>query len=237
MNHRTPLYIINGNLIGQRYLNEIVQPFVIPLLQRIGPGAWFQDDNARPHRARVVTDFLQQQNCVPITGMVTTVTKPVTVKLTMKCVTRERDLVYQDVQSGGLVQLVTPVLMENGVRLAIITVAIVLDLPVRKMEVVCVRLDGLPRDVQHVLMDTGVRLVVRDVDIVNGLPVIHGLEVVSVRLDGLHRAVHLVQMAFGVSRAPTDVVSVVDLHVTKQMDTVRASLDGLLRDVQVAIHY
>ena len=26
------------------------------------PGAWFQDDNARPHRARVVTDFLQQQN-------------------------------------------------------------------------------------------------------------------------------------------------------------------------------
>ncbi len=62
MNHRTPLYVVNGNLTGQCYLNEIVQPLVIPLLQRIGPGAWFQDDNTRPHRARVVTDFLQQQN-------------------------------------------------------------------------------------------------------------------------------------------------------------------------------
>ena len=63
MNHRTPLYVVNGNLTGQRYLNEIVQPLVIPLLQRIGPGDQeFQDDNTRPHRARVVTDFLQQQN-------------------------------------------------------------------------------------------------------------------------------------------------------------------------------
>ncbi|KAJ8381250.1 hypothetical protein SKAU_G00020280 [Synaphobranchus kaupii] len=57
MNHITPLYVVNGNLAGQRYLNEIVQPLIMPLLQRIGPGAWFQDDNARPHRARVVTDL------------------------------------------------------------------------------------------------------------------------------------------------------------------------------------
>lgn len=61
-NHRTPLYVVNKIFTGQHYRNEIVQPLVIPLLERIEPGAWFQDDNARSYRARVVTNFLQQQN-------------------------------------------------------------------------------------------------------------------------------------------------------------------------------
>lgn len=60
--HRTPLYVINGNLTGQRYLQEIIRPLVLPCLQRIGVGSIFQDDNARPHRARVVSDFLRQNN-------------------------------------------------------------------------------------------------------------------------------------------------------------------------------
>ena len=50
------------NLNGSRYLLEVIQPFVIPALQRIGAAAMFQDDNARPHRARVFTDFLRQHN-------------------------------------------------------------------------------------------------------------------------------------------------------------------------------
>jgi len=58
--HRTPLYHINGNLNGQRYLEEILQPLVIPGLQQIGPNAVLQDDNARPHRARAVNAFLHQ---------------------------------------------------------------------------------------------------------------------------------------------------------------------------------
>lgn len=61
-NHRTPLYVIDGNLNGNRYLQEIIQPLVMPALQRIGAAAMFQDDNARPHRARVVTDFLRQHD-------------------------------------------------------------------------------------------------------------------------------------------------------------------------------
>ena len=59
---RTPLYVIDGNLNGNRYLQDVIQPFVIPALQRIGAAAMFQVDNARPHRARIVTDFLRQHN-------------------------------------------------------------------------------------------------------------------------------------------------------------------------------
>ena len=51
-----------NNLIGNRYLQEVIQPFVIPALQRIGAVAMFLDENARPHHARVVTDFLRQHN-------------------------------------------------------------------------------------------------------------------------------------------------------------------------------
>ena len=61
-NDQTPVHIIYGNLNGNRYLKEVIQPFVIPVLQRIGAAAMFQDDNTRPHRARVVTDFLRQHN-------------------------------------------------------------------------------------------------------------------------------------------------------------------------------
>ena len=61
IHHRTPLYVVDGNLTGIRYLNEIIRPLVLPGLQQIDGGAVLQDDNARPHRARVVTDFLRQQ--------------------------------------------------------------------------------------------------------------------------------------------------------------------------------
>ncbi|GFX86785.1 uncharacterized protein TNCV_1409821 [Trichonephila clavipes] len=41
-------------MTAQRYVYEILQPHVLPLMQRL-PGAIFQQDNARPHMARVVT--------------------------------------------------------------------------------------------------------------------------------------------------------------------------------------
>lgn len=61
-NGRTPLYLVQGMLTGLRYRDEILGPIVQPALQAIGEGAILQDDNAPPHRARVVTDFLQDQN-------------------------------------------------------------------------------------------------------------------------------------------------------------------------------
>lgn len=59
---RTILHRVHGILNAIRYRDEILQPIVQPALEVIGEGAVFQDDNARPHRAHIVTDFLQQHN-------------------------------------------------------------------------------------------------------------------------------------------------------------------------------
>ena len=62
MNGKKTLVIVPGRLNGQRYIDEIITPHVIPYMHNLGPGSTFQDDNARPHRARIVNDLLQQQN-------------------------------------------------------------------------------------------------------------------------------------------------------------------------------
>ena len=59
---RTDLIVVNGNMNWQRYLNDIIVPVVVSNLQRIGNGAVFQDDNARPHRARSVQDYFRQHS-------------------------------------------------------------------------------------------------------------------------------------------------------------------------------
>lgn len=58
---RLPLYHIQDNLTAARYREEILRPLEVPFLQQIGPQAVLQDDNAMPHRARIVGDFLQQR--------------------------------------------------------------------------------------------------------------------------------------------------------------------------------
>jgi len=59
---RTNLVHIPGNLNAVRYCNEILQPHVIPFLN--ANNVIFQHDNARPHTARVVTAFFNQNNVV-----------------------------------------------------------------------------------------------------------------------------------------------------------------------------
>nr|KAG5709915.1 hypothetical protein BaRGS_029957 [Batillaria attramentaria] len=61
---QTPLYLIRGKLTGVRYRDEIVRPIIIPTLRAMGRGSCLQDDNATPHRAVVVRDFLQRQQVV-----------------------------------------------------------------------------------------------------------------------------------------------------------------------------
>ncbi|GFW69306.1 transposable element Tcb2 transposase [Trichonephila clavipes] len=57
---RTDLHIIrNGTLTGRRYADEIHRPHVIPYAGAIGDSFVFQDDNARPHRARLVENMLE----------------------------------------------------------------------------------------------------------------------------------------------------------------------------------
>ncbi|GFX10515.1 transposable element Tcb1 transposase [Trichonephila clavipes] len=52
----TPLVRIAGNLNSQRYISEVLEPVVIPYLQGLAT-AIFQQDNARPHVARIIQSF------------------------------------------------------------------------------------------------------------------------------------------------------------------------------------
>ncbi|GFW42834.1 transposable element Tcb2 transposase [Trichonephila clavipes] len=56
-NTRSPLVLIHGTMIAQRYVHDILPPYVLPLMQRL-PGAIFQLDNAWPHTASVSQDCL-----------------------------------------------------------------------------------------------------------------------------------------------------------------------------------
>ncbi|GFT79512.1 transposable element Tcb2 transposase [Trichonephila clavipes] len=46
---------------GRRYADEILRPYVIPYAVAIGDSFVFQDDNARPHRARLVENMLEAE--------------------------------------------------------------------------------------------------------------------------------------------------------------------------------
>ena len=58
---RSDLVITNGAMTGQRYVDQILRPVVAPLARIIGRNFEFQDDNARPHRAQVVSAYLRQE--------------------------------------------------------------------------------------------------------------------------------------------------------------------------------
>ncbi|GFX78110.1 transposable element Tcb1 transposase [Trichonephila clavipes] len=53
---RTPLVRIAGTLNSQRYISEVLEPVVLPYLQGLAK-AIFQQDNARPHVARIIQRF------------------------------------------------------------------------------------------------------------------------------------------------------------------------------------
>ena len=57
--HKTDLHIVQGNMTALKYRDTVLIPTVRPLVAQTG--LTFQDDNARPHRARIVTDYVQQQ--------------------------------------------------------------------------------------------------------------------------------------------------------------------------------
>ncbi|GFV27452.1 transposable element Tcb1 transposase [Trichonephila clavipes] len=52
------LNVMLGTLMGQRYVDDILRTHVGPFLNGL-LGAIFQQDNARPHKARVAKDFLR----------------------------------------------------------------------------------------------------------------------------------------------------------------------------------
>ncbi|GFS73967.1 transposable element Tcb1 transposase [Trichonephila clavipes] len=63
-NTRSPLVVIRSTMTAQRYVHDILQPHVLPLMQRL-PGAIFQQDNARYHTERVSQDCLHNVTTLP----------------------------------------------------------------------------------------------------------------------------------------------------------------------------
>lgn len=61
---KSPLVVVNGNLTAVRYRDEILRPHVVPFLQQNNLS--FQQDNARPHVARICRDFLANNNVQPL---------------------------------------------------------------------------------------------------------------------------------------------------------------------------
>ncbi|GFX82868.1 transposable element Tcb2 transposase [Trichonephila clavipes] len=61
---RSTLIVMRATLTGQRYVDDILRPHVGPFLNGL-PGAIFQQDNARPHTARVAQDFLRHFQTLP----------------------------------------------------------------------------------------------------------------------------------------------------------------------------
>ena len=58
--HRTRLHFIEGNLNALRYRDEILTPIVLPFIRL--HGGTFQQDNARPHVARICMQLLEAED-------------------------------------------------------------------------------------------------------------------------------------------------------------------------------
>ena len=61
---KSQLIIVAGNMTAVRYRDEILRPVAVPLLQQ--RNLILQQDNARPHVARVCQDFLANNNIAPL---------------------------------------------------------------------------------------------------------------------------------------------------------------------------
>lgn len=56
-NFKSDLVVIDGNLTAQRYVDDVLNPHLLPLLYQHGHHLLFQQDNARPHTARITRNF------------------------------------------------------------------------------------------------------------------------------------------------------------------------------------
>ncbi|GBL83507.1 hypothetical protein AVEN_53740-1 [Araneus ventricosus] len=60
---RTPLHVFEGGTVtGVRCKDEILEPYVRLFRGAVGPEFILMDDNARPHRALLVNEFLESED-------------------------------------------------------------------------------------------------------------------------------------------------------------------------------
>ena len=57
------LVTIQGNLTGDQYIRDVLQPVVVPHFDNhsLATRPVYMDDNARPHRSKAVTTYLQSE--------------------------------------------------------------------------------------------------------------------------------------------------------------------------------
>ena len=60
--YKTPLVVFEGNLTVKRYIDDVLEPVVVPFLQNHADVTLYQQYNARPHSARLTSGFLVQNN-------------------------------------------------------------------------------------------------------------------------------------------------------------------------------
>lgn len=66
-NTMTPLVIVRGTLTAERYVNEILEPHVLPMRRQMGENRFIlMQDNARPHTAIRTRNFLLINNVTTI---------------------------------------------------------------------------------------------------------------------------------------------------------------------------
>ncbi|GFX98844.1 transposable element Tc1 transposase [Trichonephila clavipes] len=61
---RSSLVVLQGTLTARRFVDDILTPIVLPMLSS-RPGAIYQQDNARPHTARLSQQCLQGYDVLP----------------------------------------------------------------------------------------------------------------------------------------------------------------------------
>ncbi|GFX75951.1 HTH_Tnp_Tc3_2 domain-containing protein [Trichonephila clavipes] len=61
---RSSLVVLQGTLTARRYVDDTLTPIVLPMLSS-RPGAIYQQDNARPHTARLSQQCLQGYDVLP----------------------------------------------------------------------------------------------------------------------------------------------------------------------------
>ncbi|UYV68047.1 hypothetical protein LAZ67_5002900 [Cordylochernes scorpioides] len=61
---RSPLLRIQGTMTAQRYVDDVLRPVTLPYLQGV-PNALYQQDNARPHTARISQQALRDVQMLP----------------------------------------------------------------------------------------------------------------------------------------------------------------------------
>lgn len=60
---RTPLHVFDsGTVTGVRYRDEVLEPYVRLFRGAVGPEFILMDDNARPHRALLLDEFLESED-------------------------------------------------------------------------------------------------------------------------------------------------------------------------------